>query len=120
MDRAASRTCAARGPTSTRPWPRSRAGEPTLLLTHDPDVFPGVPASVALTLAGHTHGGQIDIPGLAAARSRRGSAIATRTGLIEERGRKLFVTRGVGSSNLPLRFRSPPEVVVLTLEADVP
>src|SRR5262249_33182593 len=37
-------------------------GNPVLLLTHNPDVFPEVPARVTLTLAGHTHGGQVRLP----------------------------------------------------------
>ena len=37
-------------------------GEPVLLLSHNPDVFPRVPDRVALTISGHTHGAQVDIP----------------------------------------------------------
>jgi uncharacterized protein len=86
-----------------------------LVLSHDPDLFPRVPASAALTVSGHTHGGQIDIPGLRrrVIPSRFGDRYAY--GHVEEDGRHLFVTRGVGTSGWPLRFRAPPEVVVLTL-----
>jgi uncharacterized protein len=53
-------------------------GAPIILLSHDPDVFPDVPERVALTLAGHLHGGQIDLPGLRRFASfRRASACAT-------------------------------------------
>ncbi|MXX77526.1 MAG: metallophosphoesterase, partial [Gemmatimonadales bacterium] len=40
----------------------ARPGEPVLVVTHNPDIFPEVPARASLTLAGHTHGGQVVIP----------------------------------------------------------
>ena len=86
-----------------------------IVLSHDPDLFPGVPRTAALTVSGHTHGGQVDVPLV------RKKVIPSlfgdryRAGHVEEDGRHLFVTRGVGTSRLPLRFRAPPEVVVLTL-----
>ncbi len=88
---------------------------PVLLLTHSPDVFPDVPPDVALTLAGHTHGGQVDLPllGRLIVPSRYGERYAQ--GLIEEGGRRLFVTSGIGTAYIPVRFRVPPEIVVLTL-----
>ena len=91
--------------------------DPVLLLSHNPDVFPGVPARVSLTLAGHTHGGQVAIPllGRPIVPSRFGSRYAA--GLIEEGGRPLFVTTGLGTSILPVRFRVPPEIAVLTLNS---
>ena len=88
---------------------------PVLLLTHSPDVFPDVPARVALTLAAHTHGGQVRIPPFPApvVPSRYGSRYAA--GHVIEGGRHLFVTTGVGTSIIPVRFAVPPEVVILTL-----
>lgn len=87
----------------------------TLLLSHDPDVFPRVPPKVALTVSGHTHGGQINVPGLRAKviPSRFGDRYAA--GHIVEDGRHLFVSRGVGTSAFPLRLGATPEVVLLTL-----
>ena len=89
--------------------------EPVLLLSHNPDVFPAVPARVSLTLAGHTHGGQVAIPliGPPIVPSRFGSRYAA--GLIEEGGRTMFVTTGLGTSIIPVRFRVPPEIAVLSL-----
>ena len=89
--------------------------EPVLLLTHSPDVFPGVPSRVALTLAAHTHGGQVRLPPFPppVVPSEYGSRYAA--GHIEEGGRHLFVTTGVGTSILPVRFAVPPEVALLTL-----
>jgi uncharacterized protein len=93
-------------------------GEPLLVLSHDPDLFPSIPAHAALTLAGHTHGGQVNlgsslralvIPSLFGDRYARGHVV--------EGGRHLYVTSGVGTSSHPVRFARPPEIVVLTLRS---
>ena len=88
---------------------------PVLLLTHNPDVFPDVPARVALTLAGHTHGGQVYLPivGRPVVPSKFDQRYAD--GHVREGGRDLFVTSGVGTSILPVRFRVPPEVCLFTI-----
>lgn len=90
---------------------------PVLLLAHDPDVFPRVPARVALTLAGHLHGGQVDLPGLRRRfiPSRFGARYLH--GLVEEDGRLLLVTSGFGQAGLPLRLRRPPEAWILELRS---
>jgi uncharacterized protein len=90
---------------------------PVLLLAHDPDLFPQVPPRVALTLAGHTHGGQVDVPVLRLLFIPSGHGVRYLGGLVEEEGRRLFVSTGVGTAGLPLRFRRPPEVVILTLRS---
>ena len=89
--------------------------EPVLVLTHNPDIFPEVPERVSLSLAGHTHGGQVNLPvvGRLIVPSRFGQRYAY--GFIEEEGRKLFVTGGIGTSILPVRFRVAPEIVILKL-----
>jgi predicted MPP superfamily phosphohydrolase len=91
--------------------------EPVILLTHNPDVFPEVPERVALTVAGHLHGGQVGIPLLRrpVLPSVHGERYAR--GHVEEGGRHLFVTQGVGESGLPFRFLAPPEVVLIELRA---
>jgi uncharacterized protein len=90
---------------------------PVILLAHDPDVFPLVSDRVAITLSGHTHGGQIAIPVLRrlVIPSRYGERYAR--GHIVEDGRHLYVTSGLGTSGAPLRLLAPPEVVVLELSA---
>ena len=90
-------------------------GAPVLLLTHNPDVFPLVPDRVTLTLAGHTHGGQVRFPfvGRPIVPSRFGQRFAA--GHIVEGGRHLFVATGLGTSILPVRFRVPPSVTMLTV-----
>jgi predicted MPP superfamily phosphohydrolase len=91
------------------------AGAPVILLTHSPDVFPEVPARVALTLAAHTHGGQVRLPpfGPPIVPSEFGGRYAA--GHVVEAGRHLFVTTGVGTSIVPVRFAVPPEVALITV-----
>ena len=86
---------------------------PTILLTHTPDVFPDIPRNVNLTLAGHTHGGQVRLPiiGPIFTASNYGNKYAI--GLVEENGKKLITTRGIGVSILPFRFNCLPEIVVI-------
>ena len=86
-----------------------------IVLSHDPDLFPRMPERVALTLAGHTHGGQVAIPLLR--RPLLPSSYGERyaRGHIVEQGRHLLVTSGIGTSGLPIRFLAPPEVLILSL-----
>lgn len=88
---------------------------PAILITHNPDVFPMLPADFALVLAGHTHGGQIRLPLIGPLSTA--SAYGTRFvhGLIEEQGRLMIVSAGLGTSILPFRLGVPPEIVVVTL-----
>jgi uncharacterized protein len=96
------------------------AAEPVILLTHNPDVFPMVPGRVALTIAGHTHGGQVRLPWIGApiVPSRFGQRFAA--GHVVEGGRHLFIATGVGTSIIPVRFRVPPAVTILQLVSDHP
>lgn len=92
--------------------------EPVVMLAHNPDQFPELAAAgVSLTLSGHTHGGQVRIPGWGPlwVPSRFGDRYAQ--GLIEENGSRLYVTRGVGTLIVPFRFACPAEVTLLTLHA---
>jgi predicted MPP superfamily phosphohydrolase len=88
-----------------------RAGEPTLLLSHHPDLFPhAAAADVDLTLSGHTHGGQIAPFGWMPVRH---SELGFHQGLFERDGSSLYVGRGIGAVILPLRIGSRPEVPVV-------
>jgi uncharacterized protein len=89
----------------------------TILFTHNPDIFPDVPSTVTLTIAGHTHGGQVSLPfyGPPVVPSRYGKRYAA--GHIVENGKHLYVGTGVGTSILPVRFRVPPELLILDLSA---
>lgn len=88
---------------------------PVILITHWPDPFEGVPPRVALTLAGHTHCGQVDLPLIGRPILPSPGSYRWPCGLYYEGGRPLFVTGGVGVSILPVRFRAPPEIVIVTL-----
>jgi uncharacterized protein len=92
-------------------------GSPALAFTHNPDIFPEIPARVSLTLAGHTHGGQVRIPliGRPIVPSRYGERYAI--GHVTEGGRHLFVTPGLGTSIIPVRFLVPPEISIVQLSS---
>lgn len=94
-----------------------RTDDPVLLLVHEPDIFPNVPSRVALTLAGHTHGGQIRVPLIwpAFVPSQYGGRFAY--GHIVEQGRHLIVSGGLGTSVIPARLGVPPEIVRIDLGA---
>jgi predicted MPP superfamily phosphohydrolase len=91
-----------------------------LLAVHDPDVFPDVPPRVSLTVAGHLHGGQVNVPILrrAVLPSRFGERYLA--GHVVEEGRHLYVSAGLGTAGLPLRLRRPPEIPVLSLTGAPP
>ena len=95
------------------------AGAAVIALTHEPALWPKLPASAALTVAGHTHGGQINPFGVFTPRRFRADSHALR-GPYAEDGRMLFVTPGIGTSILPMRLGVPPEISRLTLRADAP
>lgn len=87
-----------------------RKDHPALLLTHSPGIFPLLAKPpVRLVLAGHTHGGQVRIPVLGPFFLPRGSG-AYPWGWYEMEGVHLFVSRGLGWSVAPVRWRCPPEI----------
>jgi uncharacterized protein len=89
-----------------------------LCFVHSPDVFPRLPATCALTIAGHTHGGQVWLPFLGRPAVETVSRFGQRyaIGVIREDGRTMFVSSGIGTSILPLRLGVPPEISLLTLQ----
>ena len=89
---------------------------PVVLLAHEPDIFPMVPSRVSLTLAGHTHGGQVRMFGYSPiVPSNFGNRYAY--GHVREDGRDLVVSGGLGCSVIPVRLGVPPEIVVIELGA---
>jgi predicted MPP superfamily phosphohydrolase len=90
-------------------------GQFAICTTHEPDSFPLLPKTCPLTVAGHTHGGQVNLPllGRMVVPSKYGSKYAQ--GFITENDRTVFVSTGIGTSIIPVRFRVPPEVSVLRL-----
>lgn len=101
-------------------WARSPRTAPTrIVLAHHPDVALVLSEAELprpdLAISGHTHGGQIRLPGLGplTTDSRLGRARAR--GLHDVDGTRLFVTAGVGTSVVPARWNVPPDVACLTL-----
>ncbi len=82
-------------------------------LSHSPDVFPSLPDDAGLVLAGHTHCGQIAYPwgGAPATMSEYGNRYAC--GVVEEHGKVLVTSAGLGTSLLPVRLFTQPEVWVV-------
>ncbi|MBT9288414.1 metallophosphoesterase [Prosthecodimorpha staleyi] len=91
---------------------------PVIHMAHEPDLFVSMPERVALTVSGHTHGGQVRVPfvGAVVVPSAYGRRFAY--GHIVEGGRHLVVSGGLGCSGLPVRFMAPPEIVLLTIHSD--
>lgn len=87
---------------------------PVILLAHEPDIFPDVPPRVSLTLSGHTHGGQVRLFGRSpVVPSKFGDRYAY--GHVVEDDRNIIISGGLGCSIAPVRFGSPPEIVVIDL-----
>ncbi len=93
---------------------------PVIALTHEPDLFPDIPSRASLTVAGHTHGGQIDVWPLRRDPSPFVLGSSRLKWHIVDEGRHLFVTPGIGTSILPMRFGVPPEISRLTLRSQRP
>lgn len=93
------------------------AGEPAIALWHEPDFAQAVaPYRPALMLSGHTHGGQVRLPGI----GPLALPLAGRrypSGRFTVDGMPLYVSRGVGMYRPPVRLNCPPEVTVITLRA---
>lgn len=86
----------------------------TLLLAHDPRrLKEAADLDVSLVLSGHTHGGQIVLPGLGAVAARPFPLVA---GLGTQENTSIYVSRGVGTVYVPVRLNCPPEVAILTLK----
>jgi predicted MPP superfamily phosphohydrolase len=85
----------------------------TLLLAHDPRRLTEAAAlGVPAVLSGHTHGGQIVVPGFGAIAKARFPVLA---GLGRRDNTHVFVSRGIGTVYVPARINCPPEVALVTL-----
>jgi predicted MPP superfamily phosphohydrolase len=95
-----------------------------IVLTHNPDDIVKVinealvSPDFVLFLAGHTHGGQVRLPfiGAPVVPSKYGQKYAA--GHVRDKGVDMFVTTGVGTSIIPVRFGIPPEIAVLNIVAE--
>ncbi len=87
---------------------------PAILLAHEPDIFPEVPERIALTLSGHTHGGQVRLFGWSPlVPSRFGNRYAY--GHVQEDGKSLVISGGIGCSIAPVRLGVVPEITEISL-----
>lgn len=94
-----------------------RDGETSILISHHPDFFfEAADAKVDLQLSGHTHGGQIRIAGKAPLHHSR---LGYEQGWFTDGDSRLYVSRGVGVTVLPIRIGAPPEVPMITLRSPV-
>jgi predicted MPP superfamily phosphohydrolase len=89
------------------------AESPVVLLAHDPRrLGDAAELDVPLMLSGHTHGGQIVLPGLGAVAAQRFPVVA---GVGRRNQTTIFVSRGIGTVYVPVRINCPPEAAVLTV-----
>lgn len=88
---------------------------PAVLMAHEPFIFHKTPGRIALTLCGHTHGGQVNLPivGPVAAELRWRTPYIY--GHYVSDDRHIVVSGGLGESILPMRFMRPPEIVEITV-----
>jgi hypothetical protein len=93
------------------------ATAPVVLLAHDPRrLAEAASLNIPLVLSGHTHGGQIVLPGLGAVAAQKFPVVA---GVGREHRTTMFVSRGIGTVYVPVRINCPPEIAVLTLKSGV-
>ncbi len=88
---------------------------PVILLAHEPAIFRQVPDRVSLTLCGHTHGGQVNLPIFTEEFMRRHYRCDIIYGHLAQGNRHLIISAGLGTAHAPVRFMRPPEVVELTI-----
>lgn len=100
------------------------AGAPRIVFMHNPHSFPQLPAGTApLSVAGHTHGGQIRLPGrpdwswMGLVRDEQVVADGWISAAYGQPGNRLYVNRGLGFSTAPIRINCRPELTVFTLRA---
>ncbi|WP_294323000.1 metallophosphoesterase [uncultured Sphingomonas sp.] len=92
-----------------------RIGGVPVLLSHNPDPFKKLSGKVGLMLAGHTHCGQVRLPILSALTYGSNYGARYGCGVVRERGRVLVVGAGLGTSELPIRFGTPPDLWRITI-----
>lgn len=91
-------------------------GEFNLLLSHNPDVFPvAAKQGFDLTLAGHTHGGQINVEILGENLNAADFVTPYTKGLYTEKHSAIYVTAGLGTIGVPVRLGAPAEITLIRL-----
>ena len=82
---------------------------------HSPDSFKYMPTHTSLAFAGHTHGGQINMPFVGRRVTATDIGRKFAYGRVDYYGIPGFITAGIGTSMLPARFRAPPEIVLISV-----
>jgi len=91
------------------------ARDTVLLLAHDPRrLTEAATLNIPAVLSGHTHGGQVVLPGVGALAKARFPILQ---GLGRQDNTSIFVSRGIGTVYVPIRINCPPEVAIITLRA---
>jgi predicted MPP superfamily phosphohydrolase len=109
------------GQPTLEPLPPPEKRDFTLLLAHDPDQGERARRSddaVDLIVSGHTHGGQVRLPGVGAVKNPAERDDLYEEGLRRRPWTQVYTSRGVGTVHLPIRLLCRPEVAVLELTAD--
>ena len=92
-----------------------------VVLQHSPDILPVIAGDylispdLRLILAAHTHGGQVYLPVLGTPIVPSGYGQKYAHGHIKDKDVDMFITSGIGTSVLPIRFMVPPEIAVVTI-----
>lgn len=102
-------------PDATKAFAKVPAGVARLAIFHSPVAAEGLAGRAQIALAGHTHGGQVRLPLFGAIWRPPGSG-AFDHGWYDAGGARLYVSRGVGTSVLPVRFWCRPELAMITLQ----
>lgn len=89
---------------------------PSIVFMHDPASLFEIKNKFFLALAGHTHGGQVYVPGIGAIITPTDAPKAWAKGWTEFELGSLYVSQGIGTSILPVRLNAPPEFLILSLE----
>ena len=90
-----------------------RTMRPRILVTHNPDVYYDVMEDVDLILAGHTHGGQFILPFTPPLFVPSKFGVEFASGMINTRRNKMIISKGIGTSVLPVRLNCKPEIVIV-------
>ena len=98
-------------------WSGALVGWIRARVAHDPRrLAEAARLDIPLVLSGHTHGGQVVLPGLGAVAAQKFPVVA---GVGREHRTTMFVSRGIGTVYVPVRINCPPEIAVLTLKSGV-
>lgn len=93
-------------------------GASCIFLVHEPDLMPALPLKASVVLSGHTHGGQVALPFIGPLIRPETMEFGARDGLfVNYRGIPMLVSRGVGTSNIGVRFLTKPQLEIIELKS---